>query len=255
MISQIISLKDHHWLTRQRIAGKCVKECLEFANDKILNSSLSTLEISESCFNIMLKHECTPTFFGYKGFPGYICASVNNELVHGIPKNIIPKEGDIVKIDLGATYQGAIADAAITVIKGKPKLQSHLEMVNTCRQALDNAINNIKLPCRLGVIGNSINYIVKKTKFNLITEYGGHGIEENIPHGSPFVANKATKEEGVHLQPGMTLAIEPMVVHGSPSHWLASDGWTVLTNDVGSHFEKTIFIHEKYIEIITDWKI
>lgn len=255
MISQLIILKDQHWLDRQRLAGKCVKECLEFANDKILNSSLSTLEISQKCYEIMSKHNCTPTFFNYKGFPGYACISINNELVHGIPKDIIPQEGDIIKVDLGATYQDAIADAAVTIIKGKPKLTSHAEMVKTCRDALENAIKNIKLPCRLGTIGNSINFIVKKTKFKLITDYGGHGIEEGTPHGSPFVANKASKDEGVRLYPNMTLAIEPMVVHGDSKTWVGSDGWTVYTNDVGAHFEKTIFIHQDSVEIITDWII
>lgn len=255
MISQIITLKDENWICRQRVAGKCVKECLEFANDKILNSSLSTLEISQQCYQIMLKHNCEPTFFNYKGFPGYCCISINKELVHGIPKDIVPQEGDVVKVDLGATYQGAIADAAITVIKGKAKLISHIDMVNTCKMALENAINNIKLPCRLGIIGNSINYIVKKTKFGLITDYGGHGIEENTPHGSPFVSNKASKDEGVRLQPGMTLAIEPMVVHGETKNWVGSDGWTVFTNDVGSHFEKTIFIHADHVEVVTNWLI
>jgi methionyl aminopeptidase len=255
MLSNLITLKDYDWLARQRLAGKAVKECLETANDKILNSSISMLELNDLCHKIILKHNCKPTFYQYKGFPGYACISINNELVHGIPKNQFVNDGDIVKIDLGATYNGAIADAAITVIKGKPKKPSHKEMVDTCRNALENAIKNIKLPCRLGTIGNSINFVVKKTKFGLITNYGGHGIEENTPHGMPFVSNKSNKDEGVRLQPGITLAIEQMVVHGDVKTWVSSDGWTVMTNDVSSHFERTIFIHEDHVEVITDWNI
>lgn len=255
MISNLITLKNDDWLARQRLAGKAVKECLETANDKILNSSISMLELNNLCNEIILKHKCTPTFHQYKGFPGFACISINNELVHGIPKDQTINDGDIVKVDLGATYNGAIADAAITVIKGKPIKPSHKEMVDTCKDALENAIKNIKLPCRLGVIGNSINFVVKKTKFKLITNYGGHGIEENTPHGMPFVPNKSNKEEGIRLQAGMTLAIEPMVVHGDVKTWVSSDGWTVMTNDVSSHFERTIFLQEDHVEIITDWNI
>src|SRR5690606_3552949 len=124
------------------------------------------------------------------------------------------QEGDVVKVDLGATFNGAIADAAITVIKGKARNVKHIELVNACKEALENAIAQISLGKQIGVIGNAINRVAKKYRFHNIIEYGGHGIAETkdhigIPHAEPFICNKAQPNTGVRFQAGMSIAIEP----------------------------------------------
>lgn len=249
-----IVLHGHEWLEHQRIAGKAASTALKAAKKLIEDktSNLSLKDIEQECLRIIQESNCTPTFLNYKGFPGAVCASVNKQLVHGIPSTYKLKEGDVVKIDLGATYQGAIADCATTAIYGEPIKKEHLEVISTCRKALDNAISSISVGKRLGSIGAAIHHTVKSTRFKLITNYGGHGISKNKPHSSPFVSNRASSFEGVRFQPGMTLAIEPMVVVGDNRTRVMSDGWTVVTDDVGAHFEKTIFIHQDKVEIITE---
>lgn len=251
---QFIKLKNDDWFQRQKIAGQCVAKCLQASKLLIEQKTpnLSLIDIESACSEIIESMDCTPTFFGYKDFPGKICASVNQQLVHGIPSNYILQEGDVVKIDLGATYQGAIADAALTCIYGAPKDPDHLKLIEACRAALYNAINMISVGKRLGVIGSAINHVVKSTRYGLITKYGGHGIDDNKPHAQPFVANKAQSLSGVRIQPGLTIAIEPMLVIGEAKTKLANDGWTVITPGIGAHQEHTIFVDKDKIHIMTE---
>ncbi len=227
--SNLIRLKDDNFLERQKVAGKCVAGVLRTINkiitDKTPNVSLKDLE--REALRQILAADCTPTFQGYKGFPGAICLSVNKQLVHGIPTEYVLQEGDVVKFDLGATYQGAIADAAATAIYGEPKSPQHVELLKTCKGALNHAIKAVAVGKQLGCIGYAIHKFVSATRFGLITKYGGHGIDENIPHAYPFVANKSQPKEGPRIQPGLTIAIEPMVVVGDTQTRTADDGWTV----------------------------
>lgn len=252
----LISIKDDDWLARQRIAGKCVAKCLatmdKMIRDKIPNLSLLMLEAESS--KIIEEYKCTPTFKGYKGFPGAVCLSVNKDMVHGIPSDYVLQDGDVVKFDLGATYEGAIADAASTTIYGTPKNEQHIRLVDYTIKALLNGIKAIAVGKRLGVIGYAIHKTVSSTEFGLITDYGGHGIDENKPHASPFVKNKAQPTEGVRLMPGMTLAIEPMLTIGDTMTKVQKDGWTVTANGISSHAEHTVFIHDNNVEIITEWE-
>lgn len=255
--NQLIILRDNDFLEKLRIAGKCTAMCLKTARDIILDTKEPNLLFIESeCINVMKTFGCSATFLNYKGFPGAICTSVNTEMVHGIPRSYIIQEGDVVKIDLGSTYEGAIADAAITVIKGNAKDKKHVELVNTCKLALDTSINMIQVGKRLGCIGSSIHRTCKNTSFGLITNYGGHGIsctEDNkgIPHAQPFVSNKANTNDGVRLQNGMVLAIEPMLTMSDTNTRVLDDGWTVVTKDISAHFEHTIFVHNNKAEVLT----
>lgn len=254
--NQIVTLHDQDWFDRQLIAGKCVAKCLKASKQLIEEQqpNLSLLDIEAICAEIIEKDNCTPTFFGYKGFPGKICASVNKQLVHGIPSGYQLKPGDVVKIDLGATYQGAIADAAITTIYGKAQSQKHIELIEVCQDALYYAIKSIEIGKQLGCIGYAIHkYISNHSRFGLITNYGGHGIDEDTPHASPFVSNKERYNEGIRIQSGLSIAIEPMLVIGDVKTYTKSDGWTVCTEDIGSHVEHSIFIHNDSVEIIT-WR-
>lgn len=252
----LIKLKDTDWLERQRIAGACVGKVLTTLNKLVVENipNLSLRDLEAEALRQIIDDKCTPTFQGYKGFPGVICLSVNKQLVHGIPSDYLLQEGDVIKFDLGATYEGAIADSAVTTIYGKPKSTKHVELIESCQNVLYEAIKSIKIGKQLGCIGYAIHrYVSSKTNFGLVTSYGGHGIDENIPHAPPFVANKAKQNEGPRIQSGMTLAIEPMLTIGSPQTSLSKDGWTVLTENINCHFEHTIFIQDDNVEIIT-WR-
>lgn len=245
----VVSLKDENWITKQRLAGACVAECLSLAEDMVLNGGVSGKDIEAACVQVMKNHDCTATFLNYKNsFPASICLSINKQMVHGIPTDEKIKDTDVVKVDLGATYQEAIADSAITVCKS-PGI--HKEMINACQESLYNGIQQISLNKRLGSIGSGIAYVAKKYKYGLITNYGGHGLDWNKPHSEPFVANKDQSKNGIRFQSGMTLAIEPMLTMSNTKTRVLSDGWTVVTDSISAHWEHTIFVHADRIELMT----
>lgn len=253
---EFVPLKGENWLIKQRIAGAAVAACLSFFKD-IMSTRLSKvnlLDIESECEKIIDKYHCTPTFKNYKGFPGAVCLSVNKDLVHGIPRDYTLKEGDVVTLDLGATFEGAIADAAVTKIFGTPRNKNHTRLVEAAHKCLMSGINAIKVGKPLGVIGNAIYKCAKQysiDNFHLITNYGGHGIGWNRPHSSPFVSNKSNKTDGITIQPGLVIAIEPMLVIGGSKTKTKDDGWTVSAAGISAHAEHSVFIHENDVEIIT----
>lgn len=248
-------LKDEAWLVRQKRAGRCVasilKECGKLIKDKTQNLSLKDLE--QISYLYTRNMDCTPTFLNYKGFPGAACISVNKQLVHGIPTDYVLQDGDVVSVDVGATFEGAIADAARTWIYGVPKSNEHVRLLNTCRLALDNAVNSVKMSERLGVIGSTIHNTVKNSGYSSIINYGGHFLDYNIPHAEPFVPNKADKNEGIRFQSGMALAIEPMLTIGDAKTQTLNDGWTVITSGINCHFENSICLMDNVVHLITEY--
>lgn len=254
--SNIIRLKSDDWFRRQAIAGKCVAGILKTLNQMVVDKTpnLSLRDMEAEAIRQLESANCTATFKGYKGFPGAICLSVNKQLVHGIPSDYVLQDGDVVKFDLGATYEGAIADAAATAIYGEPESKQHVELVETCKGALAHAIKAIKIGKQLGCIGYAIHkFVTSRSRFGLVTDYGGHGISENTPHDTPFVANKAQQNDGIRIQKGLTIAIEPMLVIGDPKTRIDKDGWTVTTDGINCHFEHTIFVSADKIHILTEW--
>ncbi len=246
------TLKGQDWLEKQRVAGAVVAKCLKHLEQRVKEkTNLTTKELSLEAEQIILDNKCTPTFKGYKGFPEAVCISVNKELVHGIPKDNKLEEGDVVSFDLGATFEGAIADSAITCIYGEPKSSRHQELILATEQALLEGIRAVKVGDRLGVIGNAISKYAKSKGFGLVTLYGGHGLTWNVPHDQPFVANKSDPNMGPRIHPGLTIAIEPMLTLGSPETKIMPDNWTVMTSDIGSHFEHSIYVNEDHVEIVT----
>jgi len=168
----------------------------------------------------------------------------------------------LVTFDLGATKNGAVADAARTFIFGEPKEKRHQQLVDDCREALKRAIEAVEVGKRLGAIGHTIYRYGRDKGYGVINNYGGHSVSftENesgekigVPHAPPFVANKAEPNEGVRLQPNMTLCIEPQFTLGSTTTSVANDGWTVECPALSSHEEDTIFIHSDRVEVITAW--
>ncbi|MDP2685247.1 MAG: type I methionyl aminopeptidase [bacterium] len=255
--TQLIVLQDKFWFERQQIAGRVVAICLKTVKDLIEaeTPNLSLKDLEAECEKIILNNKCTATFKGYKGFPGSICTSVNNSLVHGIPNDYILKSGDVVAVDLGATFEGAIGDAAITAIYGPPKAQEHVRLLEACQEALQAGIDATVIGNQLGSIGEAIYQRVKKSGFGLITNYGGHGLAVNTPHAQPFVSNKSRRDEGIRIQPGLTIAIEPMLVIGDLATKTLNDGWTVQTQGINCHMEHTLFVGEDKIHIITKHSI
>jgi len=251
--NSFVRLKDKNWLEKQRVAGRIAAETLllleSFMKGKTFHSMAVLNEVAE---NYIIKNGGTPTFKGYKGFPAGVCVSINKELVHGIPKDTVLDDGDIVSFDLGVTYQGAIADTAITCIFGTPKSEKHVKLVKSTEEALMKGIEAIKVGRRLGTIGQAISQHAKITGFNVINNYGGHGIDWDTPHAAPFVENKSDSGRGIRIQPGLAIAIEPMFVMGSVTTTTLADGWTVVTPDLGAHFEHSVYVHEDHVEIITD---
>lgn len=260
--SILVKLKNHDWLEKQRIAGKIAANTLTMLSGMLkrmaVGKTKATLtQLNNMAENFIISQGGIPTFKGYKGFPSGVCISVNKQLVHGIPTDYILQDGDVVSFDLGVTIDGAIADTAITCIYGQPKSFQHTKLIQATEDCLMKGIQAVEVGKRLGCIGYAISKCAKSHGFSIVTKYGGHGIDTaedgtGIPHAPPFVANKSNLDEGIRIQSGLVIAIEPMLVIGSAETRTLDDGWTVATNDIGAHFEHSIYVHEDHVEIITD---
>jgi methionyl aminopeptidase len=251
--NDFVKLKNQNWLDKQRVAGKIAANTLILLQDYVNNKTThSLIELNKIAETFITDAGGIPTFKGYKGFPSGVCVSVNKQLVHGIPTDYKLQDGDVVSFDLGVTIDGAIADTAITCIYGKPKSERHVTLIKATEESLMKGIEAIAVGKKLGVIGNAIYRCAKGHGFSVITKYGGHGLDWDCPHASPFVENKSDPNDGFRIQPGLSIAIEPMLVFGDTETKVLDDGWTVATNDIGAHFEHSIFVHEDHVEIITD---
>jgi len=253
-IGDLVILHDEKFLERQRIAGKVTASTLSLLENLVKEkANLSLSEMDKMADEHIRKNSCEPTFYMYKGFPSHCCFSVNKQLVHGVATNYKLKDGDIISFDLGATYEGAIADSAITCIFGDPVLERHSILVKDTQRSLYKGIQAAKTGNRLGAIGSAIWHYARSKGWGVITHYGGHGLEYNKPHANPFVANKGEPDAGLRLLPNMTLAIEPMLTSGSTKTWVdEGDKWTVWCEaDCSGHFEHSIFIHEDRVEVLT----
>lgn len=249
----LVKLKNQDWLDKQRQSGKIAAQTLCLLKKLVQEKTeKSLIELNNIAEEFIVNAGGIPTFKGYKGFPAGVCISVNKQLVHGIPTDYHLQEGDMVSFDLGVTVGGAISDTAITCIYGTPRSPQHVNLIKATEESLMKGIEAIQVGKRLGVIGNAISKCAKGYGFNVINNYGGHGLDWDIPHAAPFVENKSDPDVGIRIQPGLSIAIEPMLVIGSVNTKVSSDGWTVLTEDIGAHFEHSVFIHEDHVEIVTD---
>lgn len=254
--SELVTLKDSRWLKYQKHAGICVSKILTSCENVIKEKTpnLSLIDLENIALEIMKSMDCTPTFLNYRNsFPSAICTSVNKNVVHGIVTEYILQDGDVVSVDLGATFNGAIADAARTFIYGEANSKEIYRMIDTCKNALQAGIDAISIGKRIGAIGNAIHKYTKDSGFKLITRYGGHGISWNKPHDSPFVANRASINDGIRIKPGLAIAIEPMLILGSSdSTKVLEDGWTVEAEGISCHFEDSVFIeNDNKIHVLT----
>ncbi len=235
-----------------RAAGLIASTILQ-ALAKEISPGRTTGEIDRLAADLMAEHDCKSAFLNYRGFPGYTCISINEEVVHGIggARKIMP--GDIVKIDVGIIKSGFIGDNATTVAVGDVSLETKRLLAAT-EQSLFEAIKHARAGKRLADLCGSVDEYVTPLGFSVVREFVGHGVGRRL-HEEPQVPNYRPKGKSPILMAGMTLAIEPMVNAGVPSVRILDDGWTVITEDrkPSAHFEHTVLITAGEPEILT-WR-
>ena len=219
---------------------------------EFIRPGISTLDIDRFGEKLIRNFGCTPNFLNYNGYPASICVSVNDEVVHGIPKkNRILQEGDIVSLDAGLIYKGYHSDAARTHAVGQISPEAR-QLIDVTRQSFFEGIKYAKAGNHLYDISAAIGNYAQRFGYGVVRDLVGHGIGTHL-HEDPQIPNFAQKRRGVRLIPGMTLAIEPMINQGRADvEWL-NDDWTVVTQDgsLSAHYENTILITEGEPEILT----
>ncbi|MEC9279432.1 MAG: type I methionyl aminopeptidase [Chloroflexota bacterium] len=212
---------------------------------------LTTKDLDNIAYKEIVRHGGKPTFKGYRGFPASICASVNEEIVHGIPGKRVLKEGDIIKMDVGATIDGFIGDAAISVAVGEVAIEA-IELMDATRLSLEEGIKAAIPGNRIGDIGAAVQKYGESKGYGVVREFVGHGVGRFL-HEDPQVPNYGRPGLGPLLRTGMCIAIEPMLNLGDWHTRILDDQWTVVTADgkISSHFEHTIAITDDGPEIMT----
>jgi methionyl aminopeptidase len=246
----MIILKSEKELERMREAGRIVY-LTHRELEKVIQPGITTLELDRIAEKVIRQYGAIPSFKGYNGFPGSICTSVNEELVHGIPGPRKLKEGDIISIDIGACYDGYHGDSAWTYPVGKISPEAE-RLLAVTEAALYKGLEQARPGARLGDISHAIQVTAEEAGFSIVREYVGHGIGQSL-HEAPSVPNYGLPGKGPRLKPGMTLAVEPMVNQGKRFVRTLEDDWTVVTSDgsLCAHFEHTIAITEDGYEILT----
>lgn len=217
----------------------------------VIKPGVSTKYLDNIAYQIIKDHKCEPTFLGYHGFPGTICASVNEEVVHGIPSDeIVLKDGDIISVDVGATYRGLVGDGAWTYPVGDIS-DDCKKLLKATEESLMAAISKVKNGILLDEISGAVEDVAHNYKLGIVRQYGGHGVGRNM-HEEPFIFNYRVNNKTV-LKSGMTLAIEPMLNLGVDEVYVLEDDWTVVTKDhmPSAHFEHSIVITDDGCEILT----
>lgn len=221
---------------------------------RIIEPGLSTKYLDEVANRIIKEHKAIPTFLGYHGFPGTICASINSEVVHGIPnENTILKEGDIISIDVGATYRGLVGDSAWTYPVGNISDECKM-LLEITEKSLFAGISKMKDNVLLEEVSGAIEDVANENNLGIVRQYGGHGVGRRM-HEDPFVFNYRVGNKFV-LKKGMTIAIEPMLNLGVDDVYTLEDEWTVVTKDgkPSAHFEHTVLVTDDEPEILTKLK-
>jgi len=224
-----------------RISGKIVGQALVEIRARI-KPGVTTQDIDKFANEFFKKNDCVPAFLGYHGYPATICASINDEVVHGIPGKRVLEEGDIVGVDIGAYYKGYCGDSARTFSVGKVD-KTIEKLLEVTFESLNKGIDQCRIGNRVSDIGNAIQKYVESNGFYVVRDYVGHGIGQAM-HEDPQVPNYGRPHQGPRIVEGMCLALEPMVNMGTEEVKVLQDGWTVVTKDgkFSAHFEDTIAI-------------
>ena len=246
----MIICKTPREIELMRVAGKIVA-LTHLELQKHIKPGISTKDLDSIADKFIRQHDAIPSFKGYNGFTGSICASVNEELVHGIPGKRVLHDGDIISIDIGAKYNGYHGDSAWTYAVGSIT-EENRDLLKVTEESLYKGLAEAKPGVRLSNISHAIQTHVEENGYSVVREYVGHGVGQEL-HEDPQIPHFGPPEKGPRLKPGMVLAIEPMVNAGTRHVRTLRDNWTVVTTDrkMCAHFEHTIAINETGYEILT----
>jgi methionyl aminopeptidase len=252
----VIIIKTPHEIEQQRDACKIVAEVLERIR-QIVKPGVTTKELNALAEKITKQKKAVPAFKGvkasgpYQPFPAVICSSVNDEVIHGIPSDRVLKEGDIIGIDFGVSYNGFYGDAAITVPVGDISANAK-KLVDATEESLNEAIKKAVEGNRLSDISHAVQEYVEERGFSVVRDFVGHGIGRSL-HEEPQIPNYGPGGRGVKLKAGMVLAIEPMINEGNYDVALLDDGWTAVTVDgkLSAHFEHSVAITKNEPIVLT----
>lgn len=240
-----IVLKNDDEILIMRDANQIVAETLAMLSG-VVDSGISTWELDRLAEELCLKRDAKPAFKGYRGFPGSLCVSINEEVVHGIPsKKRKLRKGDIISIDFGVLYKGYYGDSAITLPVGAVKEEVQ-RLLDVTEKSLDKGIEQVQVGNRVGDISKAVQEYVEANDFSIVRQFVGHGIGAAL-HEAPEIPNFYQGGRTARLLPGMVLAIEPMVNMGTHRVKVLKDGWTVVTNDKlpSAHFEHSVAVTER----------
>jgi methionyl aminopeptidase len=246
----VIPIKSPAEIAKMRIACVAAAEVLRDVA-ALAQPGRTTAELNEAAGQWIAQRGGKSPFLGYRGYPGHICVSVNDEVVHGIPGQRKLQYGDIVSLDVGIIVNGYVGDNAMTVAVGLVPARTQ-ELLRITQRALAAGIAQARSGNRVGDISHAIQQTVEAVGFSAVREFVGHGVGRKL-HEEPQIPNFGRAKEGPKLKPGMTLAIEPMINAGTPEVKVLHDGWTVVTEDgaPSAHFEHTVLVTASEPEILT----
>src|SRR3954469_1802669 len=244
--------KTPEQLDKMAAAGAILTRCLHMLAAGA-RPGVTTKELDEAAEKFIRSQEATPAFKGYRGFPGSICSSPNSMVVHGIPGDYECRRGDVLSIDIGVTYEGWVADAAVTVPIGPISTEAK-NLLEVTRNSLFDGVEQMVAGNHLGDVSNAIQRSVESNGLSVIRTLVGHGIGREM-HEEPQVPNFGEPGRGPLLEEGTVLAIEPMVNAGGPLVRMGDDGWSVFSEDdsLAAHFEFTVAITPEGPRVLTPW--
>ena len=247
----MITIKSAQQVEKMRKSCLLTKECMDLL-EKNIRPGINTKQLDKIAYDFYKSKGATPNFLNYNGYPGTICASVNDEVVHGIPsKHRVLKDGDIISIDMGCILDGWHSDMARTLAVGNISAQAQ-KLIDVTRESFFEGVKYIKHGAKLGDVSSAIQTYVEKHGFGVVRDLVGHGIGRQL-HEDPSVPNFGKAGHGVKLAAGMALAIEPMVTEGDYHVCVLDDDWTVVTDDgsLAAHYENTVIVTKDGCEILT----
>jgi methionyl aminopeptidase len=247
----VIIFKSPEEIDKMRKAGQIVARTIDRLALAVA-PGMTTSHLDALAEQTIRSTGAVPSFKGYRGFPGTICTSVNEQVVHGIPGKRAIKEGDILKLDVGAVWEGYHADSAISMFVGEPPSDIAEKLVRVTEESLEAGIAMLRPGGRLSDVGHAVQQVVEGAGFSCVREYAGHGVGRAL-HEDPQVPNYGDPGRGPVIRPGLVVAIEPMVNVGTWRTRLLADRWTVITADksLSAHFEHTIAVTEEGPEVLT----
>ncbi|MCD8390734.1 MAG: type I methionyl aminopeptidase [Firmicutes bacterium] len=247
----MITIKTPKQIAKMKKSGEVTKGAFE-AVEKAIRPGVTTKYLDKIAYDYIISKGAKPNFLNYDGFPGTICASVNDEVVHGIPSDkIVLKEGDIISVDMGAVLDGWHSDAARTYAVGKISSEAQ-QLIDVTKQSFFEGIKYVKHGAKLGDVSHAIQEYAESFGYGVVRDLVGHGIGTSL-HEDPNVPNFGKAGHGLRLAAGMVLAIEPMITEGTWKVSVLDDDWTIVTDDgkLAAHYENTLAVTKDGYELLT----